>query len=92
MAPIHKLLSEGYYFDRMYYAVFLNGFPRVCSWIYSWIETAIIDRLNYAISSSAQWLSQGFRPSHTGNLNNNMSAVLVGLAGFFILALFLVGW
>lgn len=92
MAPIHRLLSEGYYFDRMYYALFLNGFPRLCGWIYTWIETAIIDQLNYAISASAQWLSQSFRPSHTGNLNNNMSAVLIGLLGFFILALFLVGW
>jgi len=92
LAPVHKLLSEGYYFDRAYYAVFLDGFPRLCNWAYRWIEITIIDRFNYAIAGTAQWFSQGLRPSHTGNLNVNMSAVLIGLAGFLILALFLIGW
>jgi NADH-quinone oxidoreductase subunit L len=92
LSSIHHLLTEGYYFDRMYYAVFLNGFPRLCNWIYRWIETGFIDRLNYAIAGGAQSLSQSFRPSHTGNLNYNMSAILFGLAGFVILALILIGW
>ncbi len=92
LAPIHRLLSEGYYFDRMYYSVFLNGFPKLCNRIHTWIEIGIIDRLNYAVAAGAQLISQSFRPSHTGNLNYNMSAVLMGLAGFFILAFVLVGW
>jgi NADH-quinone oxidoreductase subunit L len=91
LKPIHTLLSEGYYFDKLYYAVFLNGFPRLCNWLFNWIEDAIIDRFNYAIAGTAQWMSQGLRPSHSGNLNANMSAVLVGLAGFLILALILIG-
>ena len=92
LKPIHALLSEGYYFDKLYYAIFVNGFLRLCNWLFNWIEDAIIDRFNYAISGTAQWMSQSFRPSHTGNLNANMSAVLVGLAGFLILALILIGW
>ena len=61
LKPLHTLLSEGYYFDKMYYAVFLNGFPRLCNWLFNWVEDAIIDRFNYAISGTAQWMSQGFR-------------------------------
>jgi NADH-quinone oxidoreductase subunit L len=92
LGRINRTLSEGYYFDRLYYAVFLDGFPRICTLIYQWIETAVIDRFNYAVAGAAQWLSQGFRPSHTGNLNVNISAILAGLLGFFTLALFMIGW
>jgi NADH-quinone oxidoreductase subunit L len=92
LSPIHKLLSEGYYFDRIYYAVFLGAFPRLCSWVYGAIENGIIDRLNYVVSDGAQRLSQSFRPSHTGVLSYNMSALLFGLVGFFIIAMVLIGW
>ncbi|MEM3048653.1 MAG: hypothetical protein QXK72_05505, partial [Candidatus Bathyarchaeia archaeon] len=92
LESIHKLLSEGYYFDRIYYAIFLDGFPRLCSCIYNQIENRIIDRINYAVAGAAQFLSQSFRPTHTGNLNYNMSAVLIGLAGIFILIIIIVGW
>ena len=92
LEAIHKLLSEGYYFDRIYYAIFLDGFPRLCGWIHSQVEDRVIDRINYAVAGAAQFLSQSFRPTHTGNLNYNMSAVLIGLAGFFIIVMVLVGW
>ncbi|MGQ9542733.1 MAG: NADH-quinone oxidoreductase subunit L [Candidatus Bathyarchaeia archaeon] len=89
---IHKLLSEGYYFDHIYYTIFLNGFPKLCGWLYGQIEDRVIDRINYAVAGAAQVLSQSFRPTHTGNLNYNMSAVLLGFVGFFIIVMVLIGW
>ncbi|RLI26944.1 MAG: NADH-quinone oxidoreductase subunit L [Candidatus Hecatellales archaeon] len=63
---LQRMLSEGYYFDRFYYAVFVDG-----------LKSAV----------------QGFRKSHPGILNFNMSLIL---GGFIVLTLLLLtlggGW
>ncbi len=91
MASIHRMLSEGYYFDKLYYAIFVNGFPKFCNYIYDWIDLRIIDKINYAIADVARQISEEFRPSHTGVLSANMSGILVGLVGFLILVLMMLG-
>jgi NADH-quinone oxidoreductase subunit L len=91
MATFHKILSEGYYFDKVYYAIFLNGFPKFCNQIYNWIDLKIIDKFNYAVADVAKQISQNFRPSHTGVLSANMSGILAGLVGFLILILIMLG-
>jgi len=82
---IFTFISEGYYFDRAYYAVFVNGFYRVCMALLDYVELKIIDGLNYYIAGAAKFVSQGFRPSHTGILSYNMSAILIGLVALVVL-------
>ncbi len=57
---IQKMLSQGYYFDKFYYAVFVDG-----------LKAAV----------------QGFRKSHPGILNFNMSLILGGIIVLTLLLL-----
>ncbi|MEM3087829.1 MAG: hypothetical protein QXP20_01750, partial [Candidatus Bathyarchaeia archaeon] len=86
---VFTFISEGYYFDRVYYAVFVNGLYRSCMALLDYVELKIIDGLNYYIAVMAKFVSQGFRPSHTGILSYNMSAILIGLVALVVL-LFLI--
>ncbi len=91
MATLHKILLEGYYFDKAYYAIFVNGFPKFCTLVYDWVDVRIIDKINYAVADVAKKISQTFRPSHTGVLSANMLGILMGFLGFLILMLILLG-
>lgn len=91
MGTLHKILSEGYYFDRVYYSIFVNGFSKFYNQIYEWIDLKIIDKFNYAVADAAKQISQNFRPSHTGVLSANISGILAGFVGFLILILIMLG-
>jgi len=91
LGALQKLLSEGYYFDRVYYAIFVNGFLKFTSLFYNWIEIKIIDNFNYFVANVSKQISQKFRPTHTGVLSMNMSGILVGLLGILILMLIMLG-
>lgn len=91
IGALQKLLSEGYYFDRVYYAIFVNGFLKFTSLFYNWIEIKIIDNFNYFVANVSKKISQDFRPTHTGVLSMNMSGILVGLLGILILMLIMLG-
>ena len=62
---LQRMLSQGYYFDKFYYAVFVDGFKAIV---------------------------QGFRRTHLGVLNFNMSLILGGLIVLVLLLLTLGGW
>jgi len=55
---IHRLLVNGYYFNAIYYAIFVNGLIKLSSVIFSYFEKAV-GKLNYIIANAVVKFSQG---------------------------------
>jgi len=41
---LEKLVNEGFYFDKIYYKIFIDGTHRMC-WIFNWVD-GVLDALN----------------------------------------------
>jgi len=85
--PIERIISEGYYFDKVYSRVFVEGLFKSCFKIFKRIEVGRIDRFNYVLADSALSAYKGIRRIQTGILSYNM---LLTLLGFLILLAFIL--
>ena len=59
MAAIDKILERGYYFDAVYNKVLVNGFVKLCSGVYRYVETLGLERLPYLAARGAKRLASG---------------------------------
>jgi len=59
MASIDKVLERGYYFDIVYDKVLVNGFVKLSSGVYRYVETLALERLPYFVARGARRLARG---------------------------------
>ena len=73
------------YINRFYYSFFVYPTINFSRWALRNIETRGIDRFNYVIAQAASGAANRFRRTHTGILNYNMVAMILGLTVLLIL-------
>jgi hypothetical protein len=84
LLPLHSLLEVGF-FDRLNYFFTKIVLATIRS-LYDFVEVGFFDQLNYTFSKIVVRTSELIRKIQTGNLNLNMSIVLI----FFLLGLIFV--
>jgi len=77
LSGLHKLLSNGFYFDAVYRRVFVDGVLFVFWKAFSGLEVNVLDRFNYFLADLVFRASRGLRRAQTGVLTYNMAYVML---------------
>jgi len=80
-----RFLSNRCYINRFYYSFFVYPTVNFSRWALRNIETKGIDRFNYVLAQAASGAANRFRRTHTGILNYNMVAMILGLTVLLII-------
>jgi len=76
---LNAILSNGYYLDKFYDAMFIKGFINGCWNLFRKIEVNCIDGLNYALSEATLRCYNMIKRSQTGVLQYNMILIALGM-------------
>jgi len=85
---VHRFFYNRWYINDFYVKVIVGGFIKLSLAIYKFFEQGIVDRFNYALAWVVRSFTQVFRKTHTGDLNYNMIAVMLGVIALLVLLLF----
>ena len=85
---VHSFFYNRWYINDFYMKVIVGGFIKFSNTVYKFFEQGIVDRFNYALAWVVRSFSQAFRKTHTGDLNYNMIAVMLGVVAILLLLLF----
>ncbi|MEM3568514.1 MAG: proton-conducting transporter membrane subunit [Candidatus Jordarchaeales archaeon] len=83
---IWRFLWNRWYINQIYYLVFVDGFLKLASAMYSYVERGL-DRLNYVAAAVTVKLSDSFRKTQTGIAYVNIMYLLLGVLVFMFLLL-----
>jgi len=87
---IFQILSNYYYFDLIYYRIFVTGLLRAFSLFFEKLEVRGIDQFNYSLSNSAVLAYNYMKRVQTGKLSYNMLLLTLGFMVLLIVALWLL--
>ena len=85
---VHSFFYNRWYINDFYMKVLVGGFIKLSVVIYKFFEQAVVDRFNYAVAWIVRRFTELFRKTHTGDLNYNMIAVMLGIIVMLLLLLF----
>jgi len=77
LGGLHRLLSNGFYFDAVYRRVFIDGVLLVCWNAFRGLEVSVFDRFNYFLADVIFQASRSIRRIQTGVLSYNMAYVML---------------
>ena len=85
-AAIWTFLWNRWYINKIYFLVFVDGFLKLSSAMYNYLEKAI-DGVNYAVATVTVKASEKFRKTQTGIAYVNVMYLLLGILAFMFLLL-----
>ena len=91
LKALWHFLFRRWYVNTFYYKAFVYSVIRASGWLFRNIETAVIDRFNYALADLSQAIASRFRKTHTGILNYNVIGIVLGFILFIVLVVFVFG-
>ncbi|MBS7287806.1 MAG: hypothetical protein KIH01_03430 [Candidatus Freyarchaeota archaeon] len=83
---IWKFLWNRWYINQLYYLVFVDGFLKLASAMYDYLERGL-DSLNYVVAAVTVKFSESFRKTQTGIAYVNIMYLLLGVLVFMFLLL-----
>jgi len=91
LKALWRFLFRRWYVNTFYYKAFIYSLISAANWLFKYLETAVIDRFNYALAQLSQAVSSRFRRTHTGLLSYNMVGVVTGFVVFILLIALVFG-
>jgi NADH-quinone oxidoreductase subunit L len=86
---VYRLLSNKYYVDELYFAVFVHPIVRGSRWIWQRFDLGVIDGLVNGTATTVRRLAAGLRRPQTGRTAAYALAIFIG--AFLILSYYVLG-
>jgi NADH-quinone oxidoreductase subunit L len=92
LASVRKFFIERWYINALYYTIFVKPIMALSRWLSGVIEGRIFPAINRGAVRVFVSFTSTFRKTHTGDLNENLLALVIGLAIILlIIALVVIG-
>jgi NADH-quinone oxidoreductase subunit L len=90
VSSFRSFFFNRWYINRIYYHAIVYPTLSLSNWLFSNVEVNVIDGLNYYIAGAVKRVSSYVRRWQTGNMNDDLILVLVGIFVVVLILRFLV--